>query len=191
MKKRNIGYIILFLIIAIACLWAFISAGVITRNFQKQLENDTLGKQELTIQNLLITETKEGAKSWELFAENGYYDDSNETAVLNDIVGNFYQNNEVIASFESSKGTYNQINKEIILYDRTLIAYKDGSNVSADKISWSGNDTDVTATGNVRMELPSKIVVYSEKATLSSDFKVLKVFGKTKTEVYDKGNIGI
>ena len=91
MKKRNIGYILLFGTVFIACLWAFISAGLITNNFKKRLADESLGKQEVTIQNLLVTETKDGAKSWELFAESGFYDSDNQVAVLNDIVGNFYK----------------------------------------------------------------------------------------------------
>ncbi|MBQ2644802.1 LPS export ABC transporter periplasmic protein LptC [bacterium] len=191
MKKRNIGYIVLFVIILIACLWAFISAGMITHNFQKRLLENSLGNQELTIENLLITETKDGIKSWEMFAENGYYDNKNQIAVLNDIVGNFYKDNKIVASFESARGTYNQIKKEIVLYEKTLIVYQDGSNVSANKMTWSGNNSDVEAIGNVRLELPSKVIVYSDKASLSSDFKRLKVIGRTKTEIYDKGNIEI
>ena len=191
MKKKNTGYIILFAVIVIACLWAFISAGMITKNFQKRLADDALGKQELTIQNLLVTETKEGNKYWELFAESGYYDNKDQVAVLNDIVGNFYKDGEVIASFESARGTYSQVKREIILYERTLIAYKDGSNVSADQISWAGNNSDIVAKGNIRLELPSKVIVYADKATLSSDFKNLKVIGRTKTEIYDKGKLEI
>ena len=115
MKKRNIGYILLFGTVFIACLWAFISAGLITNNFKKRLADESLGKQEVTIQNLLVTETKDGAKSWELFAESGFYDSDNQVAVLNDIVGNFYKDGKVVASFESSKGTYNQEKKEITM----------------------------------------------------------------------------
>jgi len=187
MKKRNIGFIILFFSVFIACVWAFVSAGMITNSFRKKIESDALGKKEISIHNLLVTETKEGEKYWELFADEGYYDNDNQVAVLNNIVGNFYKDGNVIASFESSRGTYNQTKKEIILYEKTLIAYQDGSNVSANKMIWSGKDSDITAEGNVRLELPSKVVVYAEKGTLSSDFRNLKVFGRTKTEIYDSG----
>lgn len=191
MKKKNLFYIILIVIVALACLWAFISASYITKNFKKKLLNDSLGKQEISIQNLLVTETKEDKKSWELFADNGYYDNAAQVAILNNIVGNFYDDNEVVASFESSKGTYNQKTKQIVLYERTLIVYKDGSNVSANKMEWQGKDSDITAEGSVRLELPSKVVVVAEKAALSSDFKHLTVLGRTKTEIYDNGNMGI
>lgn len=106
---------------------------------------------------------------------------------MTNIVGNFYKDKEVVASFESSRGTYNQQKKQIVLYEKTLIAYKDGSNVSANRMVWSGKDSDIVAEGNVRLELPSKVVVYAQKGTLSSDFKDLKVFGRTKTEIYDNG----
>ena len=191
MKKKNLFYIILIVIVVVACLWAFISASFITKNFKKRLIDDSLGKQEVTIQNLLVTETKDDKKSWELFADDGYYDNASQVAILKNIVGNFYDDNEVVASFESSKGTYNQNTKQIILYEKTLIVYKDGSNVSANKMEWHGKDSGVTAEGSVRLELPSKVVVVAEKATLSPDFKNLKVFGRTKTEIYDSGNMGI
>ncbi len=189
--KRNIGFLVLVLIVAGACLWAFISAGVITQGFKKRLADESLGKQEVTIQNLLVTETKEGVKTWEMFAEQGYYDNTNQVAVLSDIVGNFYKDNEVVASFKSARGTYNQVKREIILYEDSLIVYKDGSNVSANQMSWAGKGTDVLANGNVRMELPNKVIVYGEKAVLNSEFNDLQVLGRTKTEIYDKGNMKI
>ncbi|MGN0004684.1 MAG: LPS export ABC transporter periplasmic protein LptC [Candidatus Gastranaerophilaceae bacterium] len=190
-KKRNIGFICLVLLVAGACLWAFISAGMITKNFKKRLADESLGKQEVTIQNLLVTETKEGVKSWEMFAEEGYYDNTNQVAILTDIVGNFYKDNAVVASFKSARGTYNQVKKEIVLYEDSLIVYKDGSNVSANQMSWAGKGTDVVANGNVRMELPNKVIVYGEKAILNSEFNDLQVLGRTKTEIYDKGNVKI
>ena len=191
MKKKNIGYIVLFVVIIGACLWAFITAGILTKNFKQKLADEALGKKEATIQNLLITETKDGEKTWELFAEDGYYDSNNQVAILNDIVGNFYNGNEVVASFESARGSYTQPTKKIVLHEKTLIVYKDGSNVSANRMTWSGKGTAVVAEGNVRLQLTDKIVVYAEKAILTDDFTNLKVIGRTKTEIYDKENIKI
>lgn len=190
-NKQNIGFIVLVLLVSGACLWAFISAGMITEGFKKRLADESLGKQEVTIQNLLVTETKEGIKSWEMYAEQGYYDNTNKVAVLFDIVGNFYKENEVVASFKSARGTYNEVKKEIILYEDSLIVYKDGSNVSANQMSWAGKGTDIYANGNVRMELPENAVVYGEKAVLNSEYNNLEVLGRTKTEIYDKGNVKI
>ncbi len=191
MKKKNLFYIIIIVLVAVACLWAFISASIITKNFKKKLVSDTLGKQEVNIQNLLVTETEDDKKSWELFADDGYYDNATQVAILNNIVGNFYKDNEVVASFESSKGTYNQATKQIILYEKTLIVYKDGSNVSANRMQWKGKNSEITAEGSVRLELPTKVVVVAERASLSPDFKKLEVLGRTKTEIYDSGKMGI
>ena len=187
MSRKNKIFVIIAVIVAFACIWAFVSAGIITKGFREKLALNKLGMQELNIQNLLVTETKDGKKHWELFAEKGYYDNSGEKAVLEDIVGNFYDKDKVVASFSSTKGTYDKNTKEIVLYDKTLIVYKDGSNVSANKVSWKGKDTDIEAKGNIRLELPSKVIVYAKYATLDSTFKKLKVFGRTRTEIYDKG----
>lgn len=172
MNKKNIIYIVLFVVVIAACLWAFISAGLITKNFQKRLSDESLGKKEANIENLLVTETKDGEKSWELFADNGYYDSTHQVALLNDIVGNFYKDNQVVASFESARGSYNQIKKQIVLHEKTLIVYKDGSNVSANRMTWAGKGSDVIAEGNVRLQLSSKVVVYAEKAVLSDDLRI-------------------
>lgn len=186
MKKKNKLYIILGVIVLVACVWAFVSAGIITSSFRAKLAANKLGMQEVNIKNLLVTETKEGKKHWEMFADNGYYDSSSNKATLNGIVGNFYSDDKVVASFRSSKGTYDKETKKIMLYEDSVIVYKDGSNVSADRIVWEGKDSDIVAKHNVRMELPSKVVVYSDRATLSSDFTKLKVLGKSKTEIYDE-----
>lgn len=46
MNKKNIIYIVLFVVVIAACLWAFISAGLITKNFQKRLSDESLGKKK-------------------------------------------------------------------------------------------------------------------------------------------------
>lgn len=82
MSKRKIAYIVILSTIVIGCAWAFISAGIITKNFKKEILKDAGEKQELNIQNLIITETKEDKKYWELYAESGYYDNQNKVAIL-------------------------------------------------------------------------------------------------------------
>ena len=186
MKKRNLFYIILISIVTIACLWAFISAGVITKDFKEKLEADKLGQKEVTISNLLVTETKNGEKEWEMFAEEGFYDGANQLAYLSDIIGNFYKDEKTVASFKSKRGTYNQTTREIILFERSTVVYKDGTNITADEMRWKGNDSDVLASGNVIIELPTRVVVYAEQAILKSGFYDLQVIGKTKTEIYDE-----
>lgn len=187
MKKKNIGYIAVFAVILIGCLWAFISAGIITRDFKAKLSNKELERKEVNIENLLVTETKDGAKLWELFAENGHYDDQYNIAYLNDVIGNFYTDGVVTASFKSSQATYNSEKKQIVLYDNTLIVYKDGSNVRANKIVWSGQDEKITAVGSIRLEKPGEAVIYGTKAVLSNKLTDFQIIGRTKTELYGRG----
>ncbi len=188
MKKRDIGYIVVFSVIVIACLWAFISAGVITKNFKSKISTEDFSKKEVDIENLLVTETKNGEKLWELFAENGHYDNLNNVVLLNDIIGNFYDENKVVASFKSSQGTYNADTKKIVLYSDTLIVYKDGSNVRANRIVWAGSDKDITAQGKIRLEKPGEAIIYGSNAVLKNDLSDFKIHGRTRTELYSKGN---
>ena len=189
MKKRNIGYIVVFVVIVLACLWAFISAGIITRNFKEKIKTEDISKKEVDIENLLVTETKNGQKLWELFAENGHYDNKNNVALLNDIIGNFYEGDKVVASFKSSQGTYNAESKKIVLYSDTLIVYKDGSNVRANRIVWSGRDEDIVAQGQIRLEKPNQAIIYGSKAILKHDLSDFRIEGRTRTELYGEGNM--
>ena len=59
MQKRKIAYIVILVLVIVGCLWAFISAGVITRNFKKSVLTSAGEKQELNIKNLIITESKD------------------------------------------------------------------------------------------------------------------------------------
>lgn len=187
MHKKNIGYISIFVVILIACLWAFISAGLITKNFKKKISISDFNKTDVNIENLLVTETKDEKKLWELFADSGHYDNTFNIAYLNNIIGNFYKNDQVVASFHSSRGTYNYVSKQIILYDDTKIVYKDGSNVKANRIKWAGKNSDIIAEGNIRLEKPNQVIIYGDKSTLSNDLKRFKIYGKTRTEIYGKG----
>ena len=189
MQKKNLGYIVIFAIIIIACLWAFISAGIITKSFKNKMLKNDYTKTNVNIQNLLVTETKDEKKLWELFADSGHYDNNDNIAYLNDIIGNFYDNDKVVASFKSSRGTYNYLNKQIILYNDTVIVYKDGSNVKANRLKWAGKKNNIIAEGNVRLEKPNQIIIYGSKAELTSDLSNFKIYGKTRTELYGKGNI--
>lgn len=188
MSKRKIVYLIILLIILIGCSWAFISAGLITKNFKKDILNSAGEKQELNIKNLVITETKDDKKYWELYAESGYYDNQNKVAILYDIVGNFYENDEVVLSMESTKGSYSETNKKVVLYENTYFIYKDGTDVKADRFVWQGNDKDIVATGNVVIRRKGELRTFSNEAVLSNQMTQVKIKGRSRTELYSKGN---
>ena len=188
MSKRKIAYIVILSTIVIGCTWAFIAAGVITKNFKKEVLKDAGQKQELNIQNLIITETKEDKKYWELYAESGYYDNQNKVAILYNVIGNFYDDDKVVLSMESSKGTFSEDTKKVVLYDNTYFIYKDGTDVRADRFVWQGNDKDITAQGNVVIRKKGEVKTYSNEAVLSNKMTTIRIKGRSKTELYSKGN---
>lgn len=188
MQKRKIAYIVILSLIVIGCVWAFIAAGVITKNFKKEVLTNAGEQQQLNIKNLIITETKNDEKYWELYAESGYYDNKNKVAILYDLVVNFYDKGEVVLSMVSTKGTFEEETKKVILYDDTYFLYKDGTEVKADRFVWKGKDEDITAQGDVMIRRSGEIKTYSDKAILTNNMKTLKIIGRSKTELYNKGN---
>lgn len=188
MQKRKIAYIVILSLIVFGCLWAFISAGIITKNFKKDALNSAGEKQKLDIKDLLITETKDDKKYWELYADSGYYDSQNKVVILYNIIGNFYNNDEVVLSMESTKGTFNEDSKRVVLYENTYIIYKDGTNVRANRFTWQGNDKDIVAQGNVIIQRNGEIKTFSNEAYLGNSMKNVRIKGRSKTELYSKGN---
>ncbi len=188
MSKRKIAYISILAIFIIGCVWAFIAAGIITKNFKKEALSDAGEKQKLNIENLIITETKEDKKYWELYAESGYYDNQNKVAILYNIIGNFYDKDQVVLSMESTKGTFDEATKKVVLYEDTFIIYKDGTNVKADRFTWQGNDKDIIAQGNVVIQRAGEIRTFSNEAVLGNKMTNVRIKGRSKTELYSKGN---
>ena len=183
-NKKNIAYVIAFSIILIACIWAFVSAGMITKSFKNKIIDQTYKNKEANIENLLVTETKEGVKLWEMYAETGRYSDTDSIVFLEDIIGNFYEDDKVKASFKADRGTYHSSKKEIILYSNVVLVYNDGTNLMTDRIEYMGKDTDIVAQGNVRIEKPNEAIIYGGKAVLKGDFSDFHIEGRTQTKFY-------
>lgn len=188
MSKRKITYIVIFSLVVLGCAWAFISAGVITKNFKKEAINNAGEKQKLNIENLIITETKEDKKYWELYAESGYYDSQNKVAILYNVIGNFYDDDKVVLSMESSKGTFSEETKKVVLYENSYFIYKDGTDVRADRFVWQGNDKDIVAQGNVIIRRNGELRTFSNEAVLTNQMTSVRIKGRSKTELYSKGN---
>ena len=116
MSRKKKAYIAAALALIGILAWAFISAGIITHNFNRSQLANSEDRQEAQINGIILTETKDDHKYWEIYGETGKYDSNNGIAILNSVIGNFYdENDEVSMSFESSKGTYNSKKSEIIL----------------------------------------------------------------------------
>ena len=110
--------------------------------------------------------------------------------MLNNVIGNFYdENNEVSMSFESSKGTYNEKKEQIILYEDTFIVLKDLTTLRANKLVWSGKDIPIVAEGNVRITRKSDLLATAKKVEISPDYNTFKIIGNTVSKVYSDKEI--
>ncbi|MBQ3642311.1 LPS export ABC transporter periplasmic protein LptC [bacterium] len=183
-SKKNVVYVVALSIVILACLWAFISAGIITKTFKEKLIDNTYSNKEANIENLLVTETKNGEKLWELFAESGRYSESENYVILKDIIGNFYEDKKVKASVKADNGTYNTANKAIMLSDNVILVYEDGTYIKTDRIRFEGKDSDIVAEGNIRIEKPNEAVIMGSRAVLKGDFSDFHIQGRTQTQFY-------
>lgn len=183
-KRKRTVYAGLFILLTGVLAWAFITAGIITRNFNRQQLVGTENRQELDISSVILTETKGDKKYWEIYGEKGSYSSDNKIALLENVTGNFYSNNEVSMSFESSKGTYNEVKRQIILYNDTHIVIKDGTSLYCDRLTWSGSDKDVIAQGHIKINRHNELIATAERAIISPDYAKFKIVGKTVTKIY-------
>ena len=186
LSKKKKAYIFALLTLIGILAWAFISAGVITHNFNRSQLQTQEDKQEALINGLILTETKNTEKYWEIYGETGTYNSTNEIAMLDNVIGNFFvENNVVSMSFESSHGTDNSKKNEIILYDGTKIVIKDGTTLSTNRLTWSGSDKPVTAKGNVVITRNNEFYATADEVIISPDYTSFKIVGHAVSKIYD------
>ena len=185
LSRKNRAYIAAAVTIVGILMWAFVSAGIITHNFNRSQVAGEKDRKEAVIKDIILTETKDEMKYWEIYGETGTYDSNNEVAMLTNVLGNIYQDNEVSMSFQSTNGTYNSVKKQITLYDDTFIAIKDGTTLEADRLVWSGSDEPVVATGKVRITRDNRLLTLADKVEISPDYTHFTVTGKTVSKIYD------
>ena len=190
LSKKQKAYVGAFCAIVALLAWAFISAGVITHNFNRsQLQTDQ-DRQEASIDGIILTETKNEKKYWEIYGETGNYDSKNGVAMLDNVIGNFYDDeNQVSMRFESSKGTYNEKKEQIILYEDTFIVLKDLTTLRANRLIWSGKDIPTIAEGNVRITRKNELLSTAEKVEISPDYETFKIIGNAVSKVYSDKEI--
>lgn len=186
LSRKRRAYISALLTLIGILLWAFISAGVITHNFNRSQVKGEQDRQEAQINGIILTETKDERKYWEIYGETGNYDSKTGVAMLDNVIGNFYdENNEVSMSFESSKGTYSAENKKIVLYENTHIAIKDGTTLNTNRLVWSGSENPIVATGNVKIIRNRQLLSTADKVVISPDYEHFKIIGHTVSKLYD------
>ena len=188
LDKKKQAYFLAISGVILVMLWAFISAGIITSNFNRAQLKNSENEQKVDALGIIITETKEGKKYFEIYGETGHYSNDNSIATLNNVIGNFYKDNEVCMSFQSSKGSYNENTGVITLYENTYIVLKDGVSLKSDKLVWSGSDKETVAEGNVMIQKGDEVKTSAEKCIISAGYDKFKVMGKTKTQIFAKKN---
>lgn len=186
MEKKKI-YTIVFALVFALCAVGFIWSWWVTREIRKNTEGALNQSQQVEITNLVLTETKDGKKYWELYAKTGDYDSANGTVILKEIVGNFYDKKEqVVLSFQSPQGSYLESEKIITLRGETLIVAKDGSSITANKFVWKGQDEDIVASDNVVINRNNELITQSEQAVFNSELTYFKIKGKAKSNIFEK-----
>jgi LPS export ABC transporter protein LptC len=184
-KKRKI-YLFVILSIIFVMLWAFVSAGLITANFNRAQVKGGANDQKVNAFGLIITETKQGKKYFEIYGESGSYSNDHSVATLNNIVGNFYKDDEVAMSFQSSKGSYDEKKGVITLYEHTYIVLKDNTSLESDRLIWSGSDKETVAEGNVKIKKSDEMYALADKCIISPGYDKFKIIGQTQTKIYGK-----
>ncbi|MBQ8668713.1 LPS export ABC transporter periplasmic protein LptC [bacterium] len=184
-KKKRLYVIVTALIIGILA-WAFITASVITHDFNRKQVAARGDQQEAVVSGIILTETKDEQKYWEIYGENGKWDSVQGVAQLDKVIGNFYKDNEVSMSFESSKGTYDSKKGDIILYEDTFIVLKDGISLKADHLHWEDSKLPIVATGNVEIQKGNQLISTAEKIIISPDYESFRIEGNTVSKVYEE-----
>lgn len=184
LDKRKKIYLGVVLAIIFVMLWAFISAAIITINFSRSQLQGSENRQKVDAVGIIITETKNNTKYFEIYGETGSYSNDNSVATLYNVVGNFYKDNEVAMSFQSSKGTYDEKTGVITLYENTYIVLKDETSLQADRLTWSGSDQDTVAEGNVKIKKGNEMVALADKCIIGSGYDKFKIIGQTQTKIY-------
>ena len=183
-KKRT--YLIVALAVILVMGWAFLSAVFITSNYTRAQLKGSSDEQKVDAKGIIITETKQGNKYFEIYGETGHYSNDNSLAILNNVIGNFYKDNKVAMSFQSSKGTYDEKTGTITLYENTYIVLEDSTSLNTDKLVWSGSDKDTVAEGHVVIKKNNEMIATAQKGVISAGYEKFKIIGKTTTKLYDK-----
>ncbi len=183
-KKKRL-YIIVVLVISSILAWAFITAKVITHDFNRQQVEGKQDEQKALVHGVILTETKNDQKYWEIYGDSGQWNSNNGEAQLNGVLGNFYKDNEVSMSLKSSKGTYNSNTRAITLYEDTLIVLKDGITLNADKLVWLNSSSPIVAEGHIKIQKGNQLVSTADKITISPNYESFKIEGNTVSKVYE------
>ena len=188
-KKQKI-YIIAFSAITLVLLWSFFSAKFLTSGLNRKDLAQNGESQQALVEGIILTETKDEEKYWEIYGDSGLYDSKQETASLNNVHANFFKENKVSMSIVSSKGTYNAKDKTITLYEDTYLVIEQGLTLSADKLIYKGSDKPILAYGNVIITKGDEFAANADEIEISADYTNIKIKGNTTSKIFNRSNNG-
>lgn len=165
-------------------LWAFVTARVITHDFKRQMNNNKT-EQEAVVKGVILTETKNDQKYWEVYGDTGHWNGEKGVAQLDGVLANFYKDNKVSMSLKSSKGTYDSESKVITLYEDTVIAIEGGITLNADKLTYVSSSEPIVAEGHIKVRKDNSLVSTADKIVISPDYSDFKIMGHTVSKVYE------
>lgn len=184
MTKKTLISLIVIIIMILLSIWAFVFSKTMMGDVELN-HDENMGDEQITIKELVITETKEGKKFWEVYADYGKYNNGNDVAVLNNITGNFYKDDEVVMSVMSPKALFNNLTKEVTLFGGAQAANNKNVYIQANEILWAGAKNEVTARGNVKIfKQEDGIMTESDESTFDTDFTNMELSGDANTYVY-------
>jgi LPS export ABC transporter protein LptC len=184
-KKKRL-YVSIALTLFGILLWAFISAKVITHDFTRQQIAGKQDEQQAIVQGVILNETKDEQKYWEIYGETGQWDSNNGIAQLNNVLANFYKDNKVSMSLESSKGTYDSKTHVITLYKDTHVVLEGGITLNADKLVWINSSSPIVAEGHVIIKKDAQLMSTADKIVISPGYEKFKIIGNTVSKVYEE-----
>lgn len=184
--KKKRAYFIAIIATLFVMVWAFLSASIITSNFNRSQIEGAEDEQKVDAKGIIITETKEHKKYFEIFGETGHYSNDHSIATLNNVIGNFYKDNEVAMSFQATKGSYDENSGIITLTNNVFIVLKDNTSLKADKLTWYGSGKETVAEGNIVIQKEKDMQSLAQKGIIDSNYEKFKIIGKTQTKLWSK-----
>ncbi|MBO7672355.1 LPS export ABC transporter periplasmic protein LptC [bacterium] len=184
------AYIISISLVIVILLWSFFSAKILTSQLNRKELAEGGDNKQAVVEGVILTETKNQVKYWELYAENGTYNSKDDVASLNDVNANFYKDNQVSMSIQSSQGAYDSRNGTITLFDDTYVVIKDGLTLSADKLVWSGSNKPIFAYGHVIITKGAEFMASADEIEISAEYDNIKIKGNTTSKVFNRSGNG-
>lgn len=183
-KKKRV-YLTIVLAITGILLWAFVTAKVITHDFKRQMNGSKQTQQEAIVKGVILTETKNDQKYWEIYGDTGHWNGNSGIAQLDGVLANFYKDNKVSMSLKSSKGTYDSESKVITLYEDTFIAIDGGITLNADKLTYINSSEPIVAEGHIKIRKDNSLISTADKIVISPNYEDFKIIGHTVSKVYE------